>query len=286
MSDSLLNLLEVLNEVLEEQKLQEQASGGAPTEQELWDIVSPGFVEYITNLKTGIHVNKRPRAERVALLLKELSNKNFNVAFGILNYKLSGTTRDRIPADPNNQKVIGLANWLIKLNNFYLQNPDSGTIVKPEIINAILDGYSISTSRFGKPTANIGIRKNLMPFLQKEFGVRITKDTNEYRLFMENLSEGRGIVSTRQAFKGARDNPAVLAPELYFLDPMDYDELKKQIKNGEFSAVQRFFKAVSNENITDAVKNKHIEMTKQTIASAMDELLSDTAKIIKFSKKI
>ena len=29
MSDSLLNLLEVLNEVLEEQKLQEQASGGA-----------------------------------------------------------------------------------------------------------------------------------------------------------------------------------------------------------------------------------------------------------------
>lgn len=31
MSDSLLNLLQVLNEVLEEQGLQEQESGGAPT---------------------------------------------------------------------------------------------------------------------------------------------------------------------------------------------------------------------------------------------------------------
>lgn len=47
MSDSLLNLLEVLNEVLEEQKLQEQASGGAPTEQELWDLFSGPCYEFI-----------------------------------------------------------------------------------------------------------------------------------------------------------------------------------------------------------------------------------------------
>jgi len=44
MSDSLLNLLEVLNEVLEEQGLQEQESGGAPTLEDIYrsvDVSSP-----------------------------------------------------------------------------------------------------------------------------------------------------------------------------------------------------------------------------------------------------
>ena len=45
MSDSLLNLLEILDEVVAEQ----ESGGGAPTEDQLWNIVSKGLADYLDN---------------------------------------------------------------------------------------------------------------------------------------------------------------------------------------------------------------------------------------------
>ena len=89
MSDSLLNLLEILDEVVAEQE-----SGGAPTEDQLWNIVSKGLTGYLD--KKLPPENGEPNQDNVAMKAK-LTNpeERFYYAFGLLEWRLRNEEKKR-----------------------------------------------------------------------------------------------------------------------------------------------------------------------------------------------
>jgi hypothetical protein len=288
MSDSLLNLLEVLNEVLEEQKLQEQASGGAPTEDELWDIVSNGLANY---LKTKLPPENGETNQDKKAIEAKLTNpeERFYYAFGLLEWRL------RNEEQKPTQTVENVAKWLVGLNNYYLKQPkDSGQVLgnqNEQIFNAIRAGKTLSP--FEVP-AGRGVRyyytlnKLLFGFITKflvfdKYGLNFKKVGERYseqqlKDFLENLQNGLGIISGGAAFGTAQQrhtDPSVIAQSKYFLDDKDYKVGYENILNGDYNTLNTFVNSISSNNLPAPLKKRHADRTISMITKAFEVLIDD-----------
>ena len=286
MSDSLLNLLEVLNEVLEEQELQEQASGGAPTEQELWDIVSNGLANYL-KIKLPDEDGKSNQ-EREAIEAK-LSNpeERFYYAFGLLEWRL------RNEEEKPTQTVENAAKWLVGLNNYYLKQPkDSGQVLgnqNEQIFNAIRAGKTLPPFYVEGPVdgrspkyryqLNVNFFIEISKIFQSsELSFKTGGETlirKQFKDFLEILQNGNGISSGGGAFPGTRADPSVIAPSKHFLDDKDYETGYERILKGDLKTLNNFVNSLSSEKIPDSLKKRHFDKTISMIRDAFEILVDD-----------
>ncbi len=275
MSDSLLNLLEVLNEVLEEQGLQEQESGGAPTEQELWDIVSPGLLDYITGhyeetnqiLKMNPGEERKARAkaagrspninrikgygQKLKVFKEGLEGKNLIYAYPLIENQLFNGEN----TDTNLQKILKVGAWLIRLNEYYNKsdkdtklpiNPEAITsIYKPEKSNPLkgkgdnaknINIATILTTNEKSPLRKIGIVGS----------ADNTRPNPTLATFLASLSEGRGFLLSRTALGTDQKNLAALEEPKHFLDKFDYEKALNMILSGDVKQAKESLTILSN----------------------------------------
>jgi hypothetical protein len=247
MSDSLLNLLEVLNEVLEEEKLQEQASGGAPTEDELWDIVSPGLVKTIED-KKQVYTKARSLSSRQRTALPGISkkytnpvlddlikscdffieqlsdtNKNLIYAFPIIEHELD----DQKNIEDNRQKILGVGAWLFRLNKYY-RDGNAKLEIPPRVFASI---YGPEYNKDGSTKTPFDYKKSQQDHNRQILRILSTdRDShlrkiglsweeegqnrlgsnlkNSFKVFLNSLSQGKGFFLSAGAFHGTTGSVA------------------------------------------------------------------------------
>ena len=281
MSDSLLNLLQVLNEVLEE-----QASGGVPTEDQLWDIVSKGLTAYLDKKLPA--EDGKPNQNKQAIEAK-LSNpeERFYYAFGLLEWRLRN--EEKKPT----QTVDNIAKWLVGLNNYYLKQPkDSGQILgnqNEQIFNAIKAGKTLPPFYVEDPVGGRSPKYRYQ--LNVNFFIEVSKIfqsselsfktgsegliRKQFKDFLQILQNGNSISSGGGAFPGTRADPSVIAPSKHFLDDKDYETGYERILKGDLKTLNNFVNSLSSEKIPDSLKKRHFDKTISMIRDAFEILVDD-----------
>ena len=193
MSDSLLNLLEILDEVLEEQELQEQASGGDPTEQELWDIVSPGLDTFIYRYYQDIiDEKKKPYLDEIGqneeqnekfenltpeekdeIITKQMTHNERNKLKRIFQFRTAlleeitnkkknfsvafGVLNKQIKEEENiDPKLKKITFWLSNLNAFYASSETKEAVIDSTILQAMLRGVGVPKAPNPKKLEEVG----------------------------------------------------------------------------------------------------------------------------------
>ena len=323
MSDSLLNLLEVLNEVLEEQGLQEQESGGAPTEQELWDIVSPGLLDYITGhyeevkaiIKTPAGEERKARAEAIGRSSKITSLKTFGQKLEAFKQGLEG--KNLIYAyplienqllngentDTNLQKILKVGAWLIRLNEYYNKSDkDSKLPINPEAITSIFEPEKRNPLKKGKGEIpkNINIATILTTNEKsplRNIGIVGSSETDRLdanlkatlATFLVSLSEGTGFLLSRSALGTSGNNLATLEEPKYFLDKFDYEKASNMILSGDVKQAQKALTILSN-SLSKIDQSKYPDFNhaahKKKVISIIEKGFSNAIKNRKYSLKL
>ena len=285
MSDSLLNLLEVLNEVLEEQKLQEQASGGAPTEDELWNIVSPGLEEVI-NDRYGDRYKKY-----VTKIKEELRNKNFSVALGIINSQYKYEKGQGVGDKP--KKIY---NWLEKLNVFYALNQSKKAVVNPATLKAIETGVLFQrTLKLSRGVLPVKTNTDLMSHIfanRPLFGNKPIANSrsaqgnqrNMLSRLIANLSQGEpsyGFILT--APEG--NSPYGLAEEFKVLDLKDFEKLITISKTGDLSKTSNILNATKKLS-SEALKISFIKQIQKSYSEIFKFFIENQEKLLEYREAI
>jgi hypothetical protein len=263
MSDSLLTLLEIMDQVVQEEELKEQASGaGAPTEQELRNAITPNLAKLCKDQEIADYEDYN----------EEDFKKDLGVAFDAL-YKLVSKDSNLV-----RDKIEYLANWLDKLNYFHLENPDAGYAFgnQPEVIDSLINSLGIG------PGKNSQFRDELFDqFIKKPLflGIKQGKRTNlQFTQFITNLKKGIGVIaiSRKTATGGSGSNPATAAESEKILDINDYKELEKELLNKQPDMLYPFLNlaAIENQNLAEPLKKIHIKYLETYLKKAFESINS------------
>jgi len=217
MSDSLLNLLEVLNEVLEEQGLQEQASGGAPTLEDIYrsvDVSSPE--EAITKILELI--NRQEQKEGVINFLKKSSEYILAKNLSLLQEQQSNRPSTITPAPVSPAET-----------NFYNALLEICQKSKSLRIRRRSNALSVLASSLKTEIVVSGRRDGRLTHEQSEVYLEI---------LFKNLKQGIGTYSILMPNKaasaikggeGARAKPHVNSEQLTALDYLDLRAIEEKI---------------------------------------------------------
>ena len=292
MSDSLLTLLEIMDQVVQEEEAG-ASGGGAPTEQELWDAISP-FLKteagkyYKTRVGESGKLLSPPKDPKQIQSTKDALNRlmvfinnngnagpeSFNYGFGLLNYLLKDNKEGAASI------VEKIAKWILKLNKYYLENPKDQKV--SEYIFSYLHKAEL-VPRDSAQHSNKYLLKALHEYFQQNttFNLIYKGDNNYLGLnnFLEALKKGRGIVSGKDVFSPTQtDNPASISDSIVILDDEDYEEAYRRIKKGDYEVLVSFLKTVLNKNSSDYIKQIHKEKTSNMLSKAMEHILKDYKK--------
>ena len=307
MSDSLLNLLEVLNEVLEEQGLQEQASGGAPTLEDIYRSVNVRTPEEaITKIlelisgwgpwATGPGSRQKNRIQKeqkegVKNFLKKSSEYILAKNLSLLQEQQSNipSTITRAPASPAE-------------TNFYnalLQICKKSMSLPPLRGNTTMLG-ALSSS----------LRKEI--FLTGRSGARIPLDQSEayLEILFENLKKGIGTYGilvpakadsiVRGGKMGVQAKPHVISDQLTTLDYLDLTTIEKKIdelsdqnvpvNNQKFHQKLGRFVDMKTQTLKNNISEKYIplyiNLAKATFNEIFGKAYNDPEKRIKWKSTL
>jgi hypothetical protein len=300
MSNSLLTLLEIMDQVVQEEEEAGASGGDAPTEQELWDAISPGLLDLaVEKLKmSGRNLSKY----KLELITKEMASKNIGIPFRILNEFLRKNNEDTLTSKEKeliNKKVEYIADWLVRLNYFHLENPDAGYAFanQPEVIQKLQSSEQYWDRSPPKPAAT-DLLKNL---IQNKFeniskiDVSKQRSVSVFNRVLSNLENGIGVIVTKKMIttKGGKKSPADLAESFNILDKFDYIKLSQELKNKQ-SQIEFYLNnfielaKIQNDRIPTPLKPFHTKFLIKYLSEAFNHMFEsedlEYFKIFKYLK--